>query len=201
MFAQWDKTSPASPLSVPAEQTAILLMDYHNLIVNLIPTGTATVGVAENLRKWAADKRFLVVHCLIDTSRDPAPNVHLSDTFRFFQKSFTEKPETGANALKELANEHTVYRIPGHLSALKSEGLQAMFEERGIKSVVLCGLATGGVVLRTASPTADAGYIVTIIEDACGDRTPERHKTIMEVIQNQTNQTTGAEFMEKWDAA
>ena len=151
------------------------------------------------MRRWAADKGSLVVHCLLEVNSEPAPNVLISDEFTFLKKTFTEQPETEENALEQLPTEYTLHRIPSRFSALYSKGLQAMFQERGIKSVVLCGLATSGVVLRTVCTAADEGYITTIIDDACGDRTREKHELVIDILKNQANVTTSSEFMERWE--
>jgi nicotinamidase-related amidase len=72
--------------------------------------------------------------------------------------------------------------LAGRISALKSEGLLAFLQEKGIKSLVLCGVVSSGCVLSTARGGTDEGFVVTVASDACWDRTETKHKVVMEDI-------------------
>lgn len=83
---------------------------------------------------------------------------------------------------------------------LKSHGLMALLNTRGIKSLVLCGVSTSGCVLSTARAAGDDEFIVTVIEDACMDPVPGLHDTLIQkVLPSQVHLTTAAEFQVQWD--
>ncbi|GEM_PF-2996433 len=58
-------------------------------------------------------------------------------------------------------------------SALSNFRLKRLLKDPGVRSVVLCGLATDACVLASAKSAKSAGYDVTVVSDACVGRTDE----------------------------
>ncbi|KAF1348239.1 Isochorismatase hydrolase [Lizonia empirigonia] len=93
----------------------------------------------------------------------------------------------------------TFLRTPGYVSALKSPGLLDFLQEKGIQSLVLTGLSTSGCVLRTAVPATDAGFVVTVLSDACADQSRELHDILMDkVLPTRAHVTTATEFLQRY---
>ena len=44
------------------------------------------------------------------------------------------------------------------------------------------GLSTSGCVLSTGKHATEEGYVVTVVSDACGDRTVEFHDLLIEQV-------------------
>jgi len=55
--------------------------------------------------------------------------------------------------------------------------LDGMLRERGLHTLVLCGVVTNVCVETTAREAVDRGYSVIIAEDACAAYAPEVHRT------------------------
>ncbi|KAI4715557.1 hypothetical protein E4T48_08260 [Aureobasidium sp. EXF-10727] len=175
-------------------QTALLLLDFHSLFVEKAgglgaPDALAT---AVKLRTWAKSRGIMVIHALLQIDKPPYP------TFLNTMKS------NGGQEPKELLHNYddgdiTFTRTPGHVSALKSPGLQDYLRDKGIKSLVLTGLSTSGCVMRTAVPATDDEYVVTIISDACADADQDLHDILLQrVLASRAYVTTAAEFQESY---
>lgn len=63
-----------------------------------------------------------------------------------------------------------------------SRDLIAVLEERGIDTVLFCGVATNLSVENTARAASDAGYRVVLVDDACSAATPEAHQATVESL-------------------
>lgn len=79
-------------------------------------------------------------------------------------------------------DEYVFWRPPSHVSALGSYGLEIFLAEYKIESLLLAGFSSSGCVINTAKGAADKGFIVTAVEDACGDKSEELHEVIMKKL-------------------
>jgi len=203
--AIFDASNEASPISYKAANTALLLMDYHNMLVGLGGEHSkAALAQGKKMSEWAAKNGVLIVHCLIDLKATPRSTFKGKEMINMFKGMLADNPGA-ADEHPEIggAGEHevTVMRLPGHISVLKSPGLGPLLEERGIKSLVLCGIATSGCVLSTARSAGDEDYVVTVIEDACWDPVEGVHDMLKEhVFPGQVHVATAEEFQSKWAA-
>lgn len=201
----FDGKNPASPLSVAAEQTALLLMDYHNVVISRGgDQAVAAIVKAKSMREWAARNGVLVIHCLVNIKKTILPSFKSAARFKVMAAMTDAKPEVAdeysAIAFNAGSGEYMFTRSPGYVSTLKSDGLGELLSARGIKSLVLCGISTSGCVLSTARAAGDEEYIVTVIEDACMDPAPGLHNALVrEVLPSQAHITTAVEFQEQWD--
>ncbi|KAJ9642132.1 hypothetical protein H2204_002501 [Knufia peltigerae] len=175
-------TDVSSPLSVSPSETALLLLDYQNIAVSrLVDAAPVVLNVARQMRDWALSKDMVVYHCLVDTTpgNRPSPRNRMSLKWRMYEDKFASMPALGyeADVLSPIdpGRERMVVRPPGTVSALESAGLLDELGQRGVKSLMLCGLTTSGCVLSTARQATDRGFIVTVVEDACFDPVPGLH--------------------------
>jgi nicotinamidase-related amidase len=68
------------------------------------------------------------------------------------------------------------------VSAFAGTDLEMILRAHSIDTLVLTGLATSGVVLSTVRHAADADYRIVVVEDCCGDRDDEVHRTLMDKV-------------------
>jgi len=68
------------------------------------------------------------------------------------------------------------------VSAFTGSDLEVILRGQGINQLVLCGIATSGVVLSTVREAADKDYSLTVLSDACLDADPEVHRVLTEKI-------------------
>lgn len=210
-----DRASPASPFHYPASQTALMLMDYQNLTLQMMPAEQrpAIMHNAQGLRDWARNDGVLVLHCLIDTSRAPeAQRKITAERWPALEAALKAHPgiEQEADELKvagstagavDLASapEITLSRRAGSFTAMHSDGIRDILARRGIRSLVLAGVSTSGCVLGTARQAADDGFVVTVIEDACGDPVKGMHETLCShAIVSSSNVLNMAMWTQEW---
>ncbi|CAK7203121.1 hypothetical protein SEUCBS139899_005850 [Sporothrix eucalyptigena] len=199
-----DPQDPCSPLAVGPAQTALLLLDFHVFIAKSQPEdrGPAVIAAAAALRTWAKARGILVAHCLIDLrATTPADRKMAARANAVRDKMQHEAPAAKGEVpdVAAEAGEYMFYRPPSHVSALGSYGLQTWLEQHGVRSLVLAGFSTSGCVINTAKGAADAGYVVTLVDDACGDKDSAVHEMITgKLLRGQAHVVQSAEFVEAW---
>ena len=81
------------------------------------------------------------------------------------------------------------------VGAFSGSDLDIVLRARGVDTLVLCGVATGGVVLSTVRYAADLDYRIIVLGDACADGDPEVHRVLVEkVFPRQAEVLTAAEW-------
>ena len=207
--AVFSAADASSPLSIAPAHTAVLLMDYQNMIVSRLgDSGPQVLNTANRIRDWALQKGMSVFHCLIDTQPGARPPEHmrLATRWKMYEEHLANKPSLGheAPALApkgDSERERTFTRTPGFVSVLESNGLEEVLREKGIKSLILGGISTSGCVLSTVRAASDRGYIATVIEDACFDPTPSLHDSLAAHIFPATaHVATANEVMSAWES-
>ncbi|KAF4452169.1 isochorismatase hydrolase [Fusarium austroafricanum] len=193
----------SAPDAYGPSETALLLLDWYSLFVEKIagPEAAPALNTAVQLRKWAKAQGITVVHCLIDANGTPYPACKGVERFQGLlgMMKGVEQPEP-AELRSDDKSELIFYRVPGHISALKSPGLLEYLKEKGIKSLVLTGLSTSGCVLRTAVTATDAEFATTVISDACADGDQELHKAILDkIIPSRGHVKSSAEFQKDFE--
>jgi nicotinamidase-related amidase len=172
MSAILDPNDPTSPLSIAPPETALLLIDYQNMVLMKIGDGPASsvLSIALQLREWALGKGMSVFHCVIDTSPGVKPPRHAKSAAKWktYEHVLSQNPDLGKEAYvltdrAESEAEMTFRRTPGLLSALKSHGLLDSLIARGIRSLILAGVSTSGCILSTARAAPDRGFITTVV--------------------------------------
>lgn len=195
-----------SPFAYNASQTLVLFLDFHSLFVDFIKAHDAAEKAAA-LKAWAHQHKIAVAHGLIndDPKDKPPTNIKGLDTTKWIWESLCAKKEN----FKEPAgitpadgeDEEVFTRTPGYISALTSHSprdIKKWLAEKGYRSLILCGLSTSGCVMRTATAATDAGFIVTVIEDACMDK-PEVHKVVVnDILPTRAHVFSFEDFTKQW---
>jgi nicotinamidase-related amidase len=68
------------------------------------------------------------------------------------------------------------------VSAFAGSDLGVVLRAGAVEELVLCGIATSGVVLSTLRAAADLDYGLTVLRDACADGDPEVHRVLMDRV-------------------
>ncbi|KAI0126142.1 putative hydrolase protein [Xylariales sp. AK1849] len=184
------ESNPNHPSSHPPSATALLLLDYHNALVGFIQdnaTRDRLIGSTQELVKAALANNVPVLHCLVDSGKDPLPTNKLTERWAStYKPMFTSQPEAAQEyadvaPASESSKEMTLKRHPGRTSALKTDGIIDLLKTQlGVKSVILCGISSSGCVLSTANEASDLDFVVTVVEDGCWDPKPDLHRAVMD---------------------
>ncbi|RYP25583.1 hypothetical protein DL768_011460 [Monosporascus sp. mg162] len=186
---------PSKPSSYPPSKTALLLLDYQNVLVNMIQDSERKEKLVESAKTLLATARknhVAIVHCLMDTNKDPPVTSKVTE-----QWLSVHKPALSANPIlaaeysdlaivglaPEGGHESTSLRPPGYRSALVAEGILPLLrEELGVTHLILGGIATSGAVLGTATHATDLDFVVTVVEDACWDPNQQVHRALIDTV-------------------
>ncbi|KAG8870104.1 hypothetical protein FRB97_000314 [Tulasnella sp. 331] len=98
--------------------------------------------------------------------------------------------------LEELCQEGDTKIYKYRVSAFSGSSLETVLRSMGVRHLVLCGVATGGIVLSTVREAYDKDFGMTILSDVCMDRDEEVHRVLMEkILKKQAKVTTVDEFI------
>ena len=82
--------------------------------------------------------------------------------------------------------EDSVAPLPGEIvlnktssGPLASTKLDQILHNMGINSLIVCGLTTAVCVTQTARETADRGFRVVVVDDACTEMSEEMHRAAL----------------------
>ncbi|KAG9942167.1 hypothetical protein KCU85_g9306, partial [Aureobasidium melanogenum] len=182
----FDSHDPSDPAYYSPSQTALLLLDFHNVVVEKLggAAAPAALNTAAQLRTWAKSRGIVVIHALIDTNASPPPTAKGAERLTRIVATMQNRDGEEAPVLLQDTDsgDHTFRRIPGYVSALQSPGLLDFLRQSGIKSLVLAGLSTSGCLLRTAIPATEEDFVVTVVSDGCADPVDGNHDFLMEKI-------------------
>jgi nicotinamidase-related amidase len=84
------------------------------------------------------------------------------------------------------------------VSAFSGSDLEVVLRAQDISHLVLCGIATGGVVLSTLREAADKDYQLTVLADCCVDSDEEVQRVLLsKVFPRQAEVIQASEWMAK----
>ena len=78
--------------------------------------------------------------------------------------------------------EGEVVVVKHRVSAFAGTDLEMILRAKGIDTLVLLGIATGGVVLSTVRQGSDADYRIVVVKDCCADADDEVHRVLTEKV-------------------
>ncbi|KAH8697205.1 Isochorismatase-like protein [Talaromyces proteolyticus] len=201
-MASSNSVDETSPSYYNPSQTALLLLDFHVLFVQKAggPKASAALQNAIKLKSWAQYQGIRVIHCLIDRHKTTFPTAKGANRLSGFLSAMQASGgEEAPELIDQSSDDKTFTRTPGHVSALKSPGLEAYLQKNGIKSLIITGLSTSGCVLKTALAAADAEFVVSVISDGCADGDEELHDVLVRKVLNHRGYVyTTAEFLQEY---
>lgn len=68
------------------------------------------------------------------------------------------------------------------VSAFAGSDLEVILRSQGVRTLVLSGMATSGVVLSTLRQAADLDYGLVVLRDACADADEEVHRVLLDKV-------------------
>jgi nicotinamidase/pyrazinamidase len=155
------------------ENTALLVIDVQNSAT--AADGKVTVGSER------CDAPIENMNSLIELASRESWDIyyvaHVTPWYHFLPAAVTHfafmKGSEGAlfDRRLDVVNQAVFTKMFG--SALSNFRLRRLLKDTGVRSVVLCGLATDACVFASAKSAKSGGYDVTVVSDACVGRTDE----------------------------
>jgi nicotinamidase-related amidase len=186
-----DQLSTAEEFSLPhtpieISRAALLLMDYQPFIVDSAGEEGATVLTrAKAAREHARTAGLQVVHVRVAFTEQDYASVSPRN------KAFAGL--AGARLLADGSPEAAVHPDLGpggddvvvtktRFGSFSTTNLATHLHGRGIDTLIVAGISTGGVVLSTVRDAADRDYQLYVLSDCCADPHPEVHRVLIEHV-------------------
>jgi nicotinamidase-related amidase len=166
-------------------QTALLVMDFQNTTVSRLPD---PAPLLDRVERSVAEAR--IAGCTIgyvrvgftedDWAKVPAanPTFHAAAT----HKLYADADASTAFHEQLTPREDDVVVRKTRVSALSTTDLDRQLRERGITTLVLAGISTGGVVLATVVEASDRDYELYVLSDGVADPDAEVHDFLLRKI-------------------
>jgi nicotinamidase-related amidase len=189
-----------SELKVIPSSSMLLLMDFQNgILANYPDVAPYLLATALDVLTLARESGIGVGFVRVafeDSDYDavPASNKTFS-AFAAARRLPAAAPESKiASAIAPSEGEKIYRKI--RVGALSTTDLEADLKAKNIDTLILAGIATGGVVLSTVRDAADKDYRIIVLKDACTDVDPQVHEVLVEkLFPRQATVTTVAEFI------
>jgi nicotinamidase-related amidase len=124
-----------------------------------------------------------VIHVTIGAAHPQALDapVHMRRLFVEFDNHLGSRQHEILDELKPLPGEHVVRKTT--IGAFASTNIDSLLRALGCEQLYLAGVSTNMCVETTAREAADRGYLVTLVEDACGTTHEDLHQVTMRNFQ------------------
>lgn len=163
---------------------ALLVMDVQNGIVSRFDAGDGYVDRVVTAQERAEQAGIPVI--LVRVAFSPGyPEISRRN------KSFSAISSAAGMVLGDPATlpDQRLLRGKGEIvvtkkrvSAFAGSDLELVLRAREVTRLVLCGIATSGVVLSTVREAADRDYEITVLEDLCLDADDEVHRVLTQKV-------------------
>jgi len=170
-------------MTMPA--TALMIMDVQNGVVARFAEGSE--ALLDRLGRAIGGARHAglpVVYVRVGF-RPGAPEISAGN------RSFSALAGTGGFGIDDAATQihpaiaprpDDIVVLKKRVSAFAGSDLDVVLRSLDVRSLVLTGIATSGVVLSTLRQAADLDYGLTVLADGCADRDPEVHRVLLEKV-------------------
>jgi nicotinamidase-related amidase len=159
-----------------ADRSALLVMDVQPGVVDRAPDPAAYLAsVTEAVR--AARGRAVPVIQVVVGFRPGMPEVSVRNAA--FSAAKQQRPDFFSDPRPLIKAEgDEVVVVKRRVSAFTGSDLEVVLRAGEIDHLVLCGIATSGVVLSTLREAADKDYRCTVLADLCADSDAEVHAVL-----------------------
>ena len=169
---------------MPGSRPVLLVMDFQHGIVESIADPSVLEAAGRAVKAARASEipvMFVRVAFRPGYPEAAASNAAFAAMAERGDAMTQDHPATQVHdALEPRPDEPVV--VKRRVSAFSGSDLDVLLRAAGADTLVLAGIATGGVVLSTLRQAADLDYRLTVLSDACADRDPEVHRVLMEKV-------------------
>jgi nicotinamidase-related amidase len=166
------------------QNTALLVMDMQAAILGMLPSPEAVINQVAKAIAKARENKAPVIYVAVGF-RQGTPEISPDN------KTFSAARERFASAdMQEFIKIHPavaplaedVSVVKRRVSAFTGSDLEVVLRAKGIKHLVLTGVATSGVVLSTLREAADKDFGLTVLADCCADGDEEVHRVLLSKV-------------------
>ena len=175
------------------DRAALLVMDVQPGIVERVPDSAAYVARVTEAVRAARKHKVPVIHVVVGF-RPGFPEISARN--QSFSAARQHAPTYLTNPQPLIAPENgEVIVTKRRVSAFAGSDLEVVLRGGDIHHLILCGIATSGVVLSTLREAADKDFKLTVLSDLCADMDAEVHAVLLgKVFPKQAQMMSGAEW-------
>ena len=166
-------------------QTALLVMDVQaGIVARFAETGDflKTICTAITAARAASIPVIYVKVAFRPGYPEISPNNKSFSALKQ-QQSPLQAAMTAAEIHPAIAPQPTdIVITKRRVSAFSGSDLEVVLRAQGIAHLVLCGIATSGVVLSTLREAADKDYQLTVLSDGCVDSDEEVQRVLLSKV-------------------
>jgi nicotinamidase-related amidase len=172
------------PVIDPAT-TALVYGDYQVGILANYPSAPEVVAKAVKVREVARAAGITVAYIRVgftdaDYAAIPAENKTFS-SLAASRRLQADSPDSQiVPELTPASDEIVVRKV--RFGGFSTTDLYEQLKARGIKTIIISGVATGGVVVSTVRDASDKDMRIFVIKDLCLDADPELHEALTEKL-------------------
>ena len=167
-------------------RTALLIMDYQTGIVDmLVKDSSALLQKVADLAGLARSRRMPIIFVTVGF-RPGYPEVSpFNQSFSLIKQSQRFAPSSPGSELHPriiVDSVSDVMIVKHRVGAFCGTDLDMILRSQAVHTILLCGLATSGVVLSTLRHAADHDYRCIVLKDLCADQDEEVHRVLMDKV-------------------
>jgi nicotinamidase-related amidase len=169
-------------MTTVADTTALLVMDVQRVIVERFADDDVLERVAAAIAA-ARESAIRVIYVRVAFRRGHPEVSSRNRTFAAVRDAgglIDDEAAAIPDAVAPLPGEVVVTKR--RVSAFAGSDLDVVLRAGEITDLVLCGIATSGVVLSTVRAAADLDFELSVLHDACADGDPEVHRVLTEKV-------------------
>ena len=177
-----------------SDGTALLVMDVQPGVIDRVPDSAAYLARVSEAVQSARAHAVPVIHVVVGF-RPGQPEISVKN--RVFGGLKQQAPAMLLDprpVITPQGNEVVVTKR--RVSAFTGSDLEVVLRGGDIEHLVLCGIATSGVVLSTLREASDKDYRITVPADLCADMDAEVHAVLTrKVFPRQAEVVSAAEWI------
>ncbi|NML48741.1 cysteine hydrolase [Ramlibacter sp. G-1-2-2] len=133
----------------------------------------------EHFRRLGRPVLHVTIGAALPDASDAPP--HMRKLFVGTSNFLGSREHEIVEPLKPLPGEHVLRKTT--IGAFASTNIDSLLRALSCEQLYLCGVSTNMCVETTAREAADRGYLVTLVEDACGTTHEDLHNVTMRNFQ------------------
>lgn len=174
-----------TPFSLDRQHIALLMMDYQQEIVaNVIERYPSLLERAASTLAAARGANLPIIYIVVQFREgypEISPRNRSFSALRQAGRLLAGTPE--AEIHSQVAPRSGEVVLAKHrVGAFSTTPLETILRAHDITTLVLCGIATSGVVLSTVRWAADMDYDLVVVEDCCADGDDEVHRVLTQKV-------------------
>jgi nicotinamidase-related amidase len=181
-------------MSDQPDRSALLVMDVQPGVIDRAADPAAYLARVTEAVRAARAQAVPVIHVVVGF-RPGMPEVSRHN--QTFSAAKQQRPAFLSDPRPAIAPEGSdLVVIKRRVSAFTGSDLEVVLRGGEINHLVLCGIATSGVVLSTLREAADKDYRCTVLADLCADTDAEVHAVLTgKVFPRQARVMNAADWM------